>query len=38
MLENGASSFGLGLDFAILLTSAAILVMIGARLYPRVII
>lgn len=38
MLRNGSSSFGLGLDFCVLLVSTSILVMIGARLYPRVVI
>jgi len=38
MLQNGVSSFGLAVDFAVLLISTVVLVMIGARLYPRVLI
>ena len=38
MLQNGASSFGLGLDVAVLLASTVVLVLIGARLYPRVVL
>jgi ABC-2 type transport system permease protein len=37
MLQNGVSSFGLAMDFAVLLVTTAVLVMIGARLYPRVV-
>jgi ABC-2 type transport system permease protein len=37
MLQNGVSSFGLAADFSVLLVSTAVLVMIGARLYPRVV-
>jgi ABC-2 type transport system permease protein len=36
MLVNGISEFGLGTDFAVLIVVTAALVMIGARLYPRV--
>jgi len=36
MLENGTSTFGLPVDFAILLAATAIAVMIGAKVYPRV--
>jgi ABC-2 type transport system permease protein len=36
MLENGISAFGIGTDFAVLIIVTAALVMIGARLYPRV--
>jgi ABC-2 type transport system permease protein len=36
MLVNGFSAFGLGTDFAVLIVVTAALVMIGARLYPRV--
>ena len=36
MLVNGISAFGLGIDFAVLIVVTAALVMIGARLYPRV--
>jgi ABC-2 type transport system permease protein len=38
MLKGGESGFGLGVDFFALLASTVILVMIGARLYPRVVI
>lgn len=37
MLQNGVSSFGLAMDFGVLLVTTAVLVMIGARLYPRVV-
>jgi ABC-2 type transport system permease protein len=37
MLAGGVSNFGLPLDFAILLTATAILVVIGGRLYPSVV-
>jgi ABC-2 type transport system permease protein len=36
MLMGGASSFGLVVDFSILLIAVAIMVMIGGKLYPRV--
>jgi ABC-2 type transport system permease protein len=36
MLVNGISAFGLDTDFAVLILVTAALVMIGARLYPRV--
>ena len=36
MLVNGISAFGLGTDFAILIVATTVLVIIGARLYPRV--
>jgi len=38
MLSGGASSVGLGLDFAVLFLATALLVYVGARLYPRVVI
>jgi ABC-2 type transport system permease protein len=38
MLQNGTSEFGLVVDFAVLLISTIVLVVIGARLYPRVVI
>jgi ABC-2 type transport system permease protein len=38
MLQGGVSNFGLALDFAVLLVSTVVLVMIGARLYQRVVI
>ena len=37
MLVGGASSFGLGVDFGVLLAGSALLVTIGARLYPRIV-
>jgi len=36
MLNNGISAFGIGTDFAVLIIVTAALVLIGARLYPRV--
>lgn len=36
MLNNGTSSFGLGLDFGILVVATAVLVIIGGKLYPNV--
>jgi ABC-2 type transport system permease protein len=38
MLAGGASVYGLGLDFGVLLAATAGLVLIGARLYPRVVV
>lgn len=38
MLQNGVSTFGLPTDFAVLLITTAVLVIIGAYLYPRVIL
>lgn len=38
MLQNGVSTFGLAVDFGVLLVSTVVLVLIGARLYPRVVI
>jgi ABC-2 type transport system permease protein len=38
MLQNGASAFGLSTDFAVLLLTTAVLVLVGAYLYPRVIL
>ena len=35
MLAGSASSFGLGLDYAVILVTTVILVLIGARLYPQ---
>jgi ABC-2 type transport system permease protein len=37
MLAQGASTYGLGLDFAYLLVATALVVLIAARLYPRVV-
>ena len=36
MLKNGVSAFGIGTDFAVLIIVTTALVIIGARLYPRV--
>jgi len=36
MLSHGTSSFGLGVDFAVLLLATVTAVIIGARVYPRV--
>ncbi len=38
MIKNGPSSFGVGIDFCVLIAATFILVIIGARLYPRVIL
>jgi len=35
MLANGTSVFGLGLDYSVILVTTTILVLLGARLYPR---
>jgi ABC-2 type transport system permease protein len=35
MLEGGRSQFGLGLDFAVLLTITAVFVTVATRMYPR---
>jgi ABC-2 type transport system permease protein len=37
MLAGGTSSFGLGWDFSVLIIATVIMVLIGARLYPRVV-
>jgi ABC-2 type transport system permease protein len=37
MLAHGTTSFGLGLDFSVLLATTVIAVVVGARLYPRVV-
>jgi ABC-2 type transport system permease protein len=36
MLAEGTPAINLGLDFAVLLVTATLLVLIGARLYPRI--
>jgi ABC-2 type transport system permease protein len=36
MLANGVSTYGLGLDFGVLIFSAVVLVIIAARLYPNI--
>ena len=38
MLAHGASTFGLALDFSFLLIATVIAVVIGAKVYPRVVI
>jgi len=38
MLAGGTSAYGVGLDLAILLSVTAILVILGGRVYPRVVI
>jgi ABC-2 type transport system permease protein len=35
MLAGSTSTFGLSLDYAVILLTTTILVIIGARLYPR---
>jgi ABC-2 type transport system permease protein len=37
MLRGGVSAYGLALDFGVLLGAAALLVLLGARLYPQVV-
>lgn len=38
MIKNGPSSFGVVIDFCVLIAATFILVIIGARLYPRVLL
>lgn len=38
MLVNGASVFGIGTDFVVLILATAVAVVLGARVYPRVVI
>jgi ABC-2 type transport system permease protein len=38
MVVGGASAYGIGLDLGILLAATALLVILAARLYPRVVI
>jgi ABC-2 type transport system permease protein len=38
MIKKGTSTFGVGLDFCVLIAATLILVIIGSRLYPRVIL
>src|SRR3712207_5284806 len=38
MLQDGVSTFGLTTDFAVLLLTTAALVIVGAYLYPRVVL
>jgi ABC-2 type transport system permease protein len=37
MLVGGASVYGLAVDFGVLVAALAVLVMVGARVYPRVV-
>jgi hypothetical protein len=37
MLAGWPSAFGLGLDFAVVIFATVALIIIGARLYPRVV-
>jgi ABC-2 type transport system permease protein len=37
MIPGGESVFGLGVDFGLLLLSTVLLVIIAARVYPRVV-
>ena len=38
MLAGGTSTFGLGLDFAVLIITTGVLIAIGSMLYPRVVV
>ena len=38
MLRGSASTFGLGVDFAVLIGSLVVLVTVAARIYPRVVL
>jgi ABC-2 type transport system permease protein len=38
MLSGQTSGFGLAVDFAVLLTTTVVMVIIGARVYPRIVI
>jgi ABC-2 type transport system permease protein len=38
MLQDAVSAFGLTTDYAVLLAVTAVLVVVGAYLYPRVIL
>jgi ABC-2 type transport system permease protein len=38
MLSGGSSTYGLGLDFAVLVVATALLILIADRLYPKVAI
>jgi ABC-2 type transport system permease protein len=38
MLQDGVSTFGLPTDYAVLLLTTAVLVIVGAYLYPRVVL
>jgi len=38
MVAGGVSAYGIGLDLGVLLAATTLLVMLAARLYPRVVI
>ncbi len=38
MVTGGASAYGLGVDFGVLLAVSALFVLIGAMMYPRVVV
>lgn len=38
MVTGGTSTYGLGVDFAVLLAVSALFVLIGAMMYPRVVV
>jgi ABC-2 type transport system permease protein len=38
MLEGGTSVLGMGLDYAVLFAVTVVLVLLGAKLYPRLAI
>ena len=38
MVVGGVSTYGIGLDLGILLAATTLLVILAARLYPRVVI
>jgi len=35
MLAGGTSAFGIGRDYAVLVATTIVLVLVGARIYPR---
>jgi ABC-2 type transport system permease protein len=37
MLAHGTSSFGLGMDFSVLVSATVVAVIVGAKVYPRVV-
>lgn len=37
MIAGGVSAFGLGMDFGVLLATTTVLVLLAARIYPRVV-
>ena len=38
MLQGGTSTYGIGLDFAVLVLSAGVLVYVASKLYPKVVV